>query len=235
MDRSSTDRSESRSVHPRLQAIYHIRCDARSIETRARAIAVEQSVEMPLAAIDDDFVRSEIVGRVEAIAELENGLFEVRIALAAATVGHDAGQLLNMLFGNIVAARGRRAARRRAAGELVRAFGGPRHGLHGLRRRVGAPARALTCSALKPQGLPAGRARGPRPRASRKAASTTSRTITASPTRPIRRSRQRVEAIAAALRASSATARALCAEPVGRSRRACAGRSPPPRLPASIP
>ena len=33
-------------------------------------------------------------------------------------------------------------------------FGGPRHGLHELRRRVGAPARALTCSALKPQGLP---------------------------------------------------------------------------------
>jgi len=37
--------------------------------------------------------------------------------------------------------------------ELVKDFGGPRHGLHELRRRVGAPARALTCSALKPQGL----------------------------------------------------------------------------------
>jgi ribulose-bisphosphate carboxylase large chain len=38
--------------------------------------------------------------------------------------------------------------------ELAQAFGGPRHGLDGLRRRAGAPARALTCSALKPQGLP---------------------------------------------------------------------------------
>jgi ribulose-bisphosphate carboxylase large chain len=38
---------------------------------------------------------------------------------------------------------------------LVRVFGGPRHGLAGLRQRVGAGARALTCSALKPQGLPA--------------------------------------------------------------------------------
>ena len=37
--------------------------------------------------------------------------------------------------------------------ELIKGFGGPRHGLHELRRRVGAPARALTCSALKPQGL----------------------------------------------------------------------------------
>ena len=38
--------------------------------------------------------------------------------------------------------------------ELAATFGGPRHGLDGLRQRVGAGARALTCSALKPQGLP---------------------------------------------------------------------------------
>jgi len=83
-----------------LQAIYHTRGDARSIEARARAIAVEQSVEMPVAAIDDDYVKSEIIGRVEAIREQANGLFEVRIALSAATVGGDAGQLINMLYGN---------------------------------------------------------------------------------------------------------------------------------------
>src|SRR5262249_2740597 len=41
--------------------------------------------------------------------------------------------------------------------ELVEVFGGPRHGLDELRRRVGAPARALTCSPLKPQGVPAAR------------------------------------------------------------------------------
>ena len=38
--------------------------------------------------------------------------------------------------------------------ELAAAFGGPRHGIAGLRQRVGAQRRALTCSALKPQGLP---------------------------------------------------------------------------------
>jgi ribulose-bisphosphate carboxylase large chain len=37
--------------------------------------------------------------------------------------------------------------------ELAAAFTGPRHGLAGLRQRVGADKRALTCSALKPQGL----------------------------------------------------------------------------------
>src|SRR3954462_7498610 len=85
-------------VSPRLQAIYHIRSDARSIEARARAIAVEQSIEMPLSAVADEFVRDEIVGRVEDIADKEPGLFEVRISLAAETVGGDPGQLINMLF-----------------------------------------------------------------------------------------------------------------------------------------
>ena len=41
--------------------------------------------------------------------------------------------------------------------ELAAAFGGPRHGIDGLRRRVGAFGRALTCSALKPQGVPPAR------------------------------------------------------------------------------
>jgi len=138
-----------------LQAIYHVRCDARTIEERARAIAVEQSVEMPIAAIDDDYVKSEIVGRVEAIRDLANGQFEVRIALAAATVGGDAGQLINMLYGNTSIHDDVVLHDVELPSELVQAFGGPRHGLHELRRRVAAPNRALTCSALKPQGLPA--------------------------------------------------------------------------------
>ena len=142
-------------MHPRLQAIYHIRCDARSIENRARAIAVEQSVEMPVAAIEDDFVRSEIVGRVEAIEEMAAELFEVRITLAAATVGDDPGQLMNMLFGNSSLHEDVVLHDVELPSGLVRALGGPRHGLHELRRRVGAGVRALTCSALKPQGLPA--------------------------------------------------------------------------------
>src|ERR1700755_997061 len=83
----------------RLTAIYRVRSDAASIAERARAIAVEQSVEMPVAAITDASVLADIVGRVEAI-EPQDGIFAVRIGLAVATVGRDAGQLINMLFGN---------------------------------------------------------------------------------------------------------------------------------------
>jgi len=141
-------------VHPALEAIYHVRCDARSIEERARAIAIEQSVEMPVAAITDEFVCAQIVGRVTAIAEVSDGLFEVHIALAGETIGSDPGQLINMLFGNTSLHPDIALHDVELPGELVAAFGGPRHGLQALRQRVGAPARALTCSALKPQGLP---------------------------------------------------------------------------------
>ena len=137
----------------RLTAIYHVRADAASIAERARAIAVEQSVEMPVAAIDDRFVLDEIVGTVEATRPLEKNLFEVRIGLAAATIGHDAGQLFNMLFGNTSLHEDVVLHDVDLPAEFVALFEGPRHGLAVLRQRVGAGKRALTCSALKPQGL----------------------------------------------------------------------------------
>ena len=54
---------------------------------------------MPLAAIDDEAVLSDIVGEVQGLVTVGDGVFEVRIGLATATV-EDAGQLLNMVFGN---------------------------------------------------------------------------------------------------------------------------------------
>src|SRR5271156_2900981 len=84
----------------RFTAVYQVRGEAASIDARANAIAVEQSVEMPLSAIDDPHVLSDIVGRVEGVSDIGGGRFEVRIGLATATVGLDAAQLFNMVFGN---------------------------------------------------------------------------------------------------------------------------------------
>ncbi|MGF7158904.1 ribulose-bisphosphate carboxylase large chain [Rhodoligotrophos appendicifer] len=138
----------------RLKAIYHVRGEAGSIEARAQAIAVEQSVEMPVDAIDDAFVLSEIVGRVESIAEISPGTFEVEVGLSAETISDDPGQLLNMLFGNTSLHDDVTLHDMVLPPEVIACFGGPHQGLDGLRARVGARDRALTCSALKPQGLP---------------------------------------------------------------------------------
>lgn len=144
-----------------IDVTYHLRGSPEDAEARARAIAVEQSIEMPPEAVDDPFVLGEILGRVVAVESLGGGLHAIRILLSAATVGGDAGQLLNMLFGNSSLHDDLTLAEVAVPPDLRAALGdGPQLGLDGLRRRVGAQARALTCSALKPQGLsPEGLAR----------------------------------------------------------------------------
>ncbi len=136
-----------------IEAIYHIRCEAGAIEERARAVAVEQSVEMPVTAIEDERVLAEIVGEVRAIRDLGAGIFEVRVGLNAKTTGDDAGQLMNMLFGNASLLDDVTLHDAVLPREMLEAFGGPRQGFAELKARVGAGRRALTCSALKPQGL----------------------------------------------------------------------------------
>src|SRR6185295_16946020 len=111
------------------------------------------SVEMPVAAIEDAQILDEIVGKVEDIADIGSGVFAVRIGLAAATVGTDPGQLINMLFGNSSLQDDVTLQDAEFPDELVAGYGGPHFGLEGLRERAGAGERALTCSALKPQGI----------------------------------------------------------------------------------
>lgn len=140
-----------------VEATYRVRSTAGDIEARARAIAIEQSVEMPLGAISDSHVLDHIVGEVMAITEVGEGAYDVRIGLAAATTGHEAGQLLNMLFGNTSIHDDVVLQDLDLPGQMAAAFGGPNHGIAGLRRRVGVEDRALTSSALKPQGSSASR------------------------------------------------------------------------------
>jgi ribulose-bisphosphate carboxylase large chain len=138
----------------RLTAVYRVRSDAAAIEARAQAIAIEQSVEMPPSAISSEAVLRDIVGEVQGIRELEVGLFEVRIGLALATAGLEAGQLLNMLFGNTSLQEDVTLHDAEIPDAMARHFGGPNSGIEGLRAKCGARGRALTCTALKPQGLP---------------------------------------------------------------------------------
>jgi ribulose-bisphosphate carboxylase large chain len=138
----------------RFTVTYHVRGTAGEIDARAQGIAVEQSVEMPLAAIDDETVLSEIVGRVEGIEDIGGGVFAVRIGLATATVGQDSGQFLNMVFGTTSLHDDVTLHDIAIPDTLVQSFGGPRHGIAELRFRLKLHGRAMTGSALKPQGLP---------------------------------------------------------------------------------
>ncbi|MEJ0019329.1 MAG: RuBisCO large subunit C-terminal-like domain-containing protein [Acetobacteraceae bacterium] len=141
----------------RFTVTYRVQSDAASIEARAQSIAVEQSVEMPLDAIAEPAILRDIVGRVEAIEPIGDAVFDVRIGLATITTGLEAGQFLNMVFGNTSLHADVVLQDVAVPSAIAAAFGGPRHGIDGLRRRAGAHGRALTCSALKPQGVPPAR------------------------------------------------------------------------------
>ncbi|MGC8477365.1 MAG: RuBisCO large subunit C-terminal-like domain-containing protein [Acetobacteraceae bacterium] len=139
----------------RLIATYRLR--GPDPAARARAIAVEQSIEMPPEAVTAPRILAEVVGEVLDIADRGGGVADARIALAAETIGADAGQLLNMLFGNTSLHPDVTLLDIRLPPALAAAFGGPRQGIAGLRARLGVTGRALAASALKPQGLdPAG-------------------------------------------------------------------------------
>jgi len=80
------------SAAERILATYRMRAAAADIEARASALATEQSVEMPLDAIEDPRVLEQIVARVEAIRAV-GGVFEVDLALARASMSAAAARM----------------------------------------------------------------------------------------------------------------------------------------------
>lgn len=136
-----------------LCATYRVASEPAGIEARARAIAVEQSVEMPVEAITDRRVLEEIVGRVANITPDGAGHYRVRIELSVASTGYEASQLMNMAFGNVSLQAGVDLVDLEMPQLLLEAFSGPRYGIEGFRDVTRVHGRALTATALKPQGL----------------------------------------------------------------------------------
>lgn len=136
-----------------MHVTYRVEARPEAIEERAVGLAIEQSVECPMGAVRDARVRDEVVGQVLEITPVADACFDVRVALALETVGDDAAQLLNMVFGNSSL---QPDVRVQAIGfpEGLPGLPGPQSGIAGVRERLGVPRGPLACSALKPQGLP---------------------------------------------------------------------------------
>jgi S-methyl-5-thioribulose 1-phosphate isomerase len=135
----------------RILATYRITASESESRVRAEALAVEQSVEMPLAAIGDERVLKEVVATVEEIRP-HAGEFDVVLGIAPATTGNEASQVMNMLFGNCSLQPEVRLVDVRFPAGIEKAFPGPRFGIDGIRTITGVHGRPLTCTALKPQG-----------------------------------------------------------------------------------
>ena len=137
-----------------ISVTYRVQSRADQVEQVANALALEQSIEVPLKAVRDPSVLENIVGRVESIDPVADTVFDVVVRLAAATTGFDVAQTINMLFGNSSLHSHVELVDAHFPNGFARHFGGPRFGIEGIRRLVGAHDRPLTSAAIKPQGLP---------------------------------------------------------------------------------
>src|SRR5260221_10184728 len=135
----------------RILATYRIAASESESRARAEALAVEQSVEMPISAIGDADIVRDVVATVESIKP-HAGDFEVVLGIAPATTGNEASQLMNMLFGNCSLQPEVNLIDVTFPASYEKAFPGPRFGIEGIRTITGVQGRPLTCTALKPLG-----------------------------------------------------------------------------------
>ncbi len=139
-------------MRDRLFAVYEVPGPAAEAEKTARAIAFEETVEVPLEFPLPSRIREEIVGRVGALTPVDGGRFRVEIDFPAALAGGRIGTLLNLTFGNASIWPGVRLVDVHFPDAFLSAFSGPNYGVGGLRDLLGAHGRPLLATALKPMG-----------------------------------------------------------------------------------
>jgi len=148
----TSDDEGSRFGPDRFEVVYRIAGPPDEVETRAKQIALEQTVEMPDEVVTDAGIRQHIIGRVERLTPLPDGASSATISYSVDAAGDDLTQLLNVVFGNSSIQPGLRVEDVRLPGTYLRRYRGPRFGRAGLRDAVGVKDRALLCTALKPMG-----------------------------------------------------------------------------------
>lgn len=136
----------------RFNAIYGICGDKKAAAKYAEEICFEQTVEFPDVLIPNDFIRDNVVGRVESLKKIGR-VYEAVISYPVAVAASELTQFINVIFGNISLKPEIRLNRLDLLDNLLRVFKGPRYGCKGLRKLLKVASRPLLCTALKPLGL----------------------------------------------------------------------------------
>jgi ribulose-bisphosphate carboxylase large chain len=144
---------------PALRVTYHVTADNQSdLDARVESLLLEQTVELPRAALRDKFVLENIVGREVSVKTVGEDKHAVEIDFPISATGSDPAQFQNVLFGNSsiqehVKLVDFKLPSEKEWPELRKALPGPQFGTAGLRHITGVRDRAFTSTALKPIGL----------------------------------------------------------------------------------
>lgn len=140
-----------------VAARYLVAAAADRIEQEAKAIALEQTVEVPESLVTDAAIRERVVGRIASIeptdpAEDGRTRFAVTLHYNADLANGQLPQLLNLVYGNISIKNHIRLVDLALPGSLLGRFRGPNFGIAGVRDLLGVHGRPLLMTALKPRG-----------------------------------------------------------------------------------
>jgi ribulose-bisphosphate carboxylase large chain len=138
---------------PTIRVTYRVQATASEIDARAEALLLEQTVELPRAAVRDSGVIERVVGRIEEVAVESGDRYRVLIAHPLATAARDPAQLLNVVFGNSSLQPDVMLVDIELPDAAFDWLPGPRAGIPGLRALTGVSNRPLLATALKPMGL----------------------------------------------------------------------------------
>ena len=137
-----------------IAVTYDLACEPAQAPAVARAIALEQSVEVPAAVLQAANVPDDIVGDIGEISPVgdDSPCQRVTIRYRADLAAGQLSQLLNLIYGNISIQNKIRIVDIHLPEGLLARFPGPRCGEAGLRRLLGVYDRPLLATAIKPRG-----------------------------------------------------------------------------------
>ncbi len=135
-----------------MVAVYEVPGPAAEARKTARAIAFEETVEVPFEFPLPARIREEILGRPGDVSPVSCGRFRIEIDFPAMLAGGRISAMLNLVFGNASIWPGVRLVDVRFPDSFLAAFPGPNYGVAGLRALLGVQGRPLLATALKPMG-----------------------------------------------------------------------------------
>jgi ribulose-bisphosphate carboxylase large chain len=138
----------------RFTVTYRLRAAGRAeAQARAEGIALEQTVEIPRDVVPAGYVADEILGRVEEIGPLAEGVWQASVSYSPDSAGDEITQFLNVVFGNSSIQQGIRVTGIDLGPEMAARLPGPRFGSAGIRALCDRATGGMIAPVLKPMGL----------------------------------------------------------------------------------
>ena len=121
-------------------------------ESRAKGIALEQTVEIPRDCVPAGYIEDVVLGQVASVTPEKDGVFLAEITYSMDAVGDGFSQLINVIFGNSSIQKGLKVVGFTPSACLKDRFAGARFGAHGVRALTGRNKGGLVCPVIKPMG-----------------------------------------------------------------------------------